>query len=172
MSINGSKMPIGYARELAGLISERMTNAGLAHTVCGSVRRGTKETVGDLDIVVGDLLKAEEVMRLFGASVQMPKPRKGKEPRQATAWYHGIQIGLYYGKPAEWGAMILTYTGNYLLNIKMRAIAKRQGMKLNQYGLYLNGEVIAGREEKQVFDALGLPWLEPSEREIEQWTKL
>jgi len=172
MSINGNRMPMAQARELADLISTALTVDGVLHLVCGSVRRGTKPDVGDLDIVVGDLEAANWALRKCGASVQMPKPRKGKEMRQATGWLQGIKIGLYFGKPDEWGAMILTYTGNFLLNIQMRAIAKRDGMKLNQYGLYLNGEVIAGKTEEQVFFALGLPFISPDQREMEHGQNL
>jgi DNA polymerase (family X) len=172
MSINGNRMPLAQARMLADRISTALTAAGVFHTVCGSLRRGTKPDVGDLDIVVSDLAGAVRVLDGMGAEAHLPQPRKGKNMRQAWAKIDGIKVGLYYGTPQEWGAMILTYTGNHLLNIKMRAIAKRQGLKLNQYGLYLNGEVIAGKDERQVFDALGLPWLEPNQREIEQWTKL
>jgi len=172
MSINGNRMPLEQARMLADRISTALTAEGVFHVVCGSLRRGTKPDVGDLDIVVSDLEGAARVLTRMGAESHLPQERKGKNRRQAWGQLEGIKVGLYYGTPQEWGAMILTYTGNHLLNIKMRAIAKRQGLKLNQYGLYLNGEVIAGKDEKQVFDALGLPWLEPNQREIKQWTKI
>lgn len=174
MSINGNRMPMEQAKGLVDEISSWLDSWGVLHKVCGSFRRGTKKDIGDLDIVVSNLQRAVDCFNSMGkgAEAHLPKPRKGKEMRQGWVQLDGIKVGLYFAKPQEWGAMVLTYTGNHLLNIKMRAIAKRQGLKLNQYGLYLNGEVIAGKDERQIFDALGFPWLEPSEREIKQWTKI
>jgi DNA polymerase lambda/DNA polymerase IV len=58
----------------------------------------------------------------------------------------------------------------------MRLLASRKGMRLNQRGLYkevmrgknrvkvTEGELLEGRDEKRIFELLGVKWREPSER--------
>ena len=62
----------------------------------------------------------------------------------------------------------LYFTGSYEFNERMRGIAKRQGYKLNEYGLYKlenNKErLIQIYSEKDVFDILGMNYLEPKDR--------
>ncbi len=65
-------------------------------------------------------------------------------------------------KKKKW-AMLLYSTGSKEFNIKMRAHAKKLGYKLNQEGLY-NKKEIAVKSEKDFFRILGLPYLEPPQR--------
>jgi DNA polymerase/3'-5' exonuclease PolX len=62
----------------------------------------------------------------------------------------------------------LYFTGSYEFNERMRGIAKRLGYKLNEYGLYkLDGDkenLIQIYSEKDVFDILGINYLEPHKR--------
>jgi DNA polymerase/3'-5' exonuclease PolX len=67
---------------------------------------------------------------------------------------------------------MLYFTGPYELNTKMRASAKKRGMLLNEYGLFLFdknknevGAPIKINSEKDVFTILGMDYLIPSERE-------
>ncbi|PSK55428.1 hypothetical protein B9Z65_2817 [Elsinoe australis] len=76
----------------------------------------------------------------------------------------------------ELGAALIYFTGNDIFNRSMRLLASRKGMRLNQRGLYRNvmrgkgrekvteGELVEGRDEKRIFEVLGVPWREPEER--------
>jgi DNA polymerase (family 10) len=46
-------------------------------------------------------------------------------------------------------------------------MASRRGWKINEYGLFResDGKRIAGREEEEIYSALGLPWIPPELRE-------
>jgi DNA polymerase/3'-5' exonuclease PolX len=60
----------------------------------------------------------------------------------------------------------LYFTGSYEFNERMRGIAKRDGYKLNEYGLYnlkLNKQIPI-YSEKDVFDVLSMKYLEPKDR--------
>jgi DNA polymerase (family 10) len=46
----------------------------------------------------------------------------------------------------------------------MRGIAKRQGYKLNEYGLYKGEREIQIYSERDAFDILGMKYLNPEER--------
>ncbi|KAL6869308.1 hypothetical protein ACO1O0_000632 [Amphichorda felina] len=76
----------------------------------------------------------------------------------------------------EMGAALLYFTGNDIFNRSMRLLASRKGMRLNQRGLYRDvlrgpnrakrteGELVEGRDEKRIFEILGVQWREPHER--------
>ncbi|KAL9056907.1 MAG: hypothetical protein Q9162_002678 [Coniocarpon cinnabarinum] len=77
----------------------------------------------------------------------------------------------------ELGAALLYFTGNDIFNRSMRLLARKKGMRLNQRGLYTDvvratnqqrttdGNQIAGRSERDIFEALGVPWRECTERD-------
>ena len=76
----------------------------------------------------------------------------------------------------ERGAALIYFTGNDIFNRIMRLLASRKGMRLNQRGLYRNvlrgaararvteGELVEGRDERRIFEPLGVQWREPHER--------
>ena len=41
----------------------------------------------------------------------------------------------------------------------------RQGLKINEYGVFRGEEQVAGRTEEEVYAAVGLPYIEPELRE-------
>ncbi|KAL4730583.1 hypothetical protein ACLX1H_002620 [Fusarium chlamydosporum] len=77
---------------------------------------------------------------------------------------------------SERGAALLYFTGNDIFNRSMRLLASKKGMRLNQRGLYndvmrgpqrvkvTEGELVEGRDERRIFDILGVKWREPHER--------
>ncbi|KAF0645681.1 hypothetical protein FPSE5266_06415 [Fusarium pseudograminearum] len=77
---------------------------------------------------------------------------------------------------SERGAALLYFTGNDIFNRSMRLLASKKGMRLNQRGLYKDvmrgpqrvkvteGELVEGRDERRIFDILGVKWREPHER--------
>ncbi|VUC36077.1 unnamed protein product [Clonostachys rosea] len=77
---------------------------------------------------------------------------------------------------SELGAALIYFTGNDIFNRSMRLLASKKGMRLNQRGLYKDvmrgfgrakvteGELVEGRDEKRIFEVLGVKWREPRER--------
>ncbi|CEI64287.1 hypothetical protein FVEN_g11089 [Fusarium venenatum] len=86
------------------------------------------------------------------------------------------RIDLLLVPGSERGAALLYFTGNDIFNRSMRLLASKKGMRLNQRGLYKDvmrgpqrvkiteGELIEGRDERRIFDILGVEWREPHER--------
>ncbi|RSL75542.1 hypothetical protein CEP51_010768 [Fusarium floridanum] len=76
----------------------------------------------------------------------------------------------------EIGAALLYFTGNDIFNRSIRLLASKKGMRLNQRGLYKDvmrgpqrvkvteGELVEGRDERRIFEILGVKWREPHER--------
>ncbi|KAK3900718.1 hypothetical protein C8A05DRAFT_17002 [Staphylotrichum tortipilum] len=95
----------------------------------------------------------------------------GEAPRQI--WR---RIDFLLVPESEYGAALIYFTGNDIFNRSMRLLASKKGMRLNQRGLYkevmrgknrikvTEGELMEGRDEKRIFELLGVKWREPWER--------
>lgn len=76
----------------------------------------------------------------------------------------------------EYGAALIYFTGNDIFNRSIRLLASKKGMRLNQRGLFKDvmrgparqkiteGDLVEGRNEKKIFEILGVKWREPSQR--------
>jgi len=62
---------------------------------------------------------------------------------------------------------MIYFTGSKAHNIRIREMAVRKGLKLNEYGLYeaKSGDLIVAETEEVVYERLGLPWIPPTLRE-------
>ncbi|KAF2869737.1 hypothetical protein BDV95DRAFT_596058 [Massariosphaeria phaeospora] len=86
------------------------------------------------------------------------------------------RLDLLLVPESEMGAALIYFTGNDIFNRSMRLLASKKGMRLNQRGLYRDvirgrnrerineGVLVEGRDEKKIFEVLGVPWREPEER--------
>ena len=133
--------------------------------LAGSLRR-MKETVGDLDILVSSD-KSDVVMQFFVDYPYVKDVLLQGSTKTSVVLDDGIQVDLRVVKPESYGAALQYFTGSKEHNVKLRSIAIRKGLKLSEYGVFKKktGEYIVGRSEKEVYAALGLPFIEPELRE-------
>jgi DNA polymerase (family X) len=127
--------------------------------IVGSIRR-KKPDPFDIDIVLipKDKEKIEKALEKKGTHLS------GGEHRTAYK-IEGIQVEIYFAQSQSWGAMMLTYTGSSGNNIGLRVIAKKQGLLLNQYGLFKHRVYIAGKTETSIYKALDRPLTKPEDRD-------
>jgi DNA polymerase (family 10) len=132
-------------------------------SVAGSVRR-MKETIGDVDI----LATSDQPAKVMDFFVRMPEVVKvwAKGPTKSSVRLReGLDCDLRVIKKESFGAALQYFTGNKDHNIVTRRLAQNQGLKLNEYGVFKGKKRIAGRTEKEVYQAIGLPYIEPELRE-------
>jgi DNA polymerase (family X) len=79
----------------------------------------------------------------------------------------GLQVDLRVVPIEAWGAAMIYFTGSKPHNVRIREMAVRKGLKLNEYGLFRveDEELIAAETEEAVYERLGLPYIEPTLRE-------
>ncbi len=129
----------------------------------GSLRR-RRETVGDLDI----LAVARDRTALTRSFVNHPRTAAilaEGTTRCAIRLENGLQVDLRIMENDDFGAALLYFTGSKAHNIALRRRARAMGLKVSEYGIFQNGERIAGRTEEECYRALGLPWIPPELRE-------
>ena len=133
----------------------------------GSYRRG-RETVGDLDI----LAVAKEsgpVMDCFSEYPDLASVLVRGDTKMSIRLESGLQVDLRVVPKESFGAALQYFTGSKDHNVVVRGLAKKQGLRVNEYGVYRDSddaqEVIAGATEEDVYKSLGLPLFAPETRE-------
>src|SRR5712691_6738935 len=132
----------------------------------GSIRRW-KETTGDIDILVATE-HPETVMAAFTALPLVRQVLSAGDTRSSIITVADVQIDLRVVPPQSIGAALQYFTGSKEHNVKLRAMAVRKGLKINEYGVYAvddGATSLAGRTEEEVYAAIGLPWIPPELRE-------
>ncbi|HTU74640.1 MAG TPA: DNA polymerase/3'-5' exonuclease PolX [Trebonia sp.] len=134
----------------------------------GSLRR-MRETIGDVDVLAtaegeGD---AGRLMTTFAERGEVVVSGPAKTSIRVPAGPSGqpFQVDLRVVKPEAYGAALQYFTGSKAHNVAVRQIAVRAGLKLSEYGLFREEELIASTTEQDVYGALGLQWVPPPLRE-------
>lgn len=132
-------------------------------SVVGSVRRGN-ETSGDLDILASGAEPG-----LADAFTRFPHVERilaNGGSKASVLIRGGFQADLRIVASEQRGAALQYFTGSKAHNIALRDRALERGWKLNEYGLFDENETsIAGATEQDIYQALGLAFIEPELRE-------
>jgi DNA polymerase (family X) len=161
------RRPLGRVRPLAGEIVGQLRETSPVDRieVAGSIRRW-KETVNDIDILATSR-RPERVMEAFVKLPQVSRVLMQGPTKSSIVTGEGIQVDLRVVEAGSFGAALQYFTGGKQHNIKLREMAVRAGLKINEYGVFREpGEKrIAGKTEEEVYKALGLPFIPPELRE-------
>ena len=136
--------------------------------VAGSLRRW-RETIGDVDLLVASSAAAP-IMDAFSRAPTVERVLAHGDTKSSVIVDRGLQIDLRVVPEAAWGAALLYFTGSKEHNVRLRGIALRKKLLLNEYGLYRVGEEkggspLASRTEEEIYAALGMDWIAPELRE-------
>ncbi|MGZ8631513.1 MAG: DNA polymerase/3'-5' exonuclease PolX [Actinomycetota bacterium] len=131
----------------------------------GSLRR-MAETIGDVDLLVA-AERPEAVMDAFVAFGVVNRVQAKGDTKSSIVTRTGLQVDLRVIPLEAWGAAMIYFTGSKPHNIRIREMAVRKGLKLNEYGLFRakSGRLLAAETEEEVYARLGLPFIEPTLRE-------
>ena len=101
----------------------------------------------------------------------LPKIKSYNDENYRPTWR---RIDFLLVPASELGGALIYFTGDDIFNRSMRLLASKKGMKLNQRGLYTNvlraaGDftkttLLEGKDERRIFEILGVKWREPHER--------
>ncbi|KAE8394303.1 hypothetical protein BDV23DRAFT_169637 [Aspergillus alliaceus] len=166
---------------------------GMQVIISGSYRRGAADS-GDIDLLITKPDATIEQIRTLMINVVVPKLFKqgflqaslAITSRADGSKWHGAslapgsqiwrRIDLLFVPGSEIGAALVYFTGNDIFNRSMRLLASKKGMRLNQRGLYTDvlrgpqrmklnpGRLLEGRDERRIFEILGVPWRPPEHR--------
>jgi DNA polymerase (family 10) len=148
----------------AGYVAHLKRVPGVKRVVVAGSYRRRKETVGDLDILV-TCEKGAPVVSSFVAFEDVSKVLSQGKTRCTVVLNSGLQVDLRVVPEVSYGAALYYFTGSKAHNVAVRGLAVKKGLKVNEYGIFKGERRVAGRTEQEVFDAVGLRYIEPELRE-------
>lgn len=156
---------LSEARPYAEALVARLKEAPGAAAVeaAGSYRR-RRETVGDLDILAVSA-RPRLVMERLASYEGVAKVLARGGTKMTARLKNGLQVDLRVVPEGSFGAALQYFTGSKAHSIELRARARERGLKLNEYGVFRGRRRVAGRDEREVYAALGLPLIAPELRE-------
>ncbi len=171
------RVPIGLALPLALRLAEDLREvAGVQRLeYAGSLRRG-KETIGDLDFVAATT-DPEALREAFVGRPEVSRVLAKGDTKCSVRLEAGgvvMQADLRLVPLAVFGAALLYFTCSKEHNVRLRELAVKKNLRLDEYGLFEGkderpqdrGEVpIAAATEEEIYRALGLHYVEPERRE-------
>lgn len=164
-AIDAADMVIAHLRGLSGI--DRIEPAG-------SVRRRA-ETIGDVDILVAVGERQAQLQTLarqilqafteapFVERVLASGDTKGSAVIQTETT--AVQVDVRVVPAGSFGSALQYFTGSKQHNVRLREIAVKAGLKLNEYGLFDRERQIAGSDEEGIYRKLGLDPIAPLLRE-------
>lgn len=138
-------------------------------SIAGSSRR-MKETIGDVDVLAAGKEKdLEKIIDYFMDLDYLSGPIEAKGETKVTTYLKGsgTQIDLRVVKPDEFGAALQYFTGSQSHNVKLRGLAKKMGLKINEYGVFKTSDdsKVAGITEEGVYESMNLQFVPPEIRQ-------
>ena len=168
-------------------------DATVQFTIGGSYRRGAADS-GDVDFIVTKPDVSIETLRTIILDRFIPKLFEKGYLKVGLATTDKVDGSKWHGAAAlpgtkvwrridfllvpwdEIGAALIYFTGNDIFNRSIRLLASKKGMRLNQRGLWKDvirgrnreritqGSLVEGKDEKKIFELLGVPWRPPQHR--------
>lgn len=151
------------ARSLVSQLRELLKTDKVA--AAGSLRR-MRETVGDIDILVCH----EDGQQAIEAFLSLPLAAKvlGRgETKASVLTDQGLQVDLRVVPAKSYGAALQYFTGSKEHNVRLREMARKQGLTISEYGVFRikGNRYLGGQQEDDIYRLLGLPWIPPELRE-------
>ena len=143
----------------------RAHSASHAVAIAGSARRRA-ETCKDIDLIA----TAEDPKALAQALVDHPLAALAGNPGTGGAritTHNGVSVDLRIVSPAEYGNLLQHFTGSAAHNIELRERAVKMGLSVSEHGITETetGDVERYATEAEVYERLGLRYIEPELRE-------
>lgn len=131
--------------------------------VAGSYRR-KKETIGDVDILIASS-KPKKIMDEFTSFEGVSRVWGKGKTKTSLRMEKGFNIDLRVVPLGSFGSALQYFTGSKEHNVALRRLAILKGYKLNEYGLFKEGVLKAGKDEAGIYKKLGLQFIPPELRE-------
>lgn len=136
--------------------------------VAGSIRR-RKETIGDVDILVAvEEGKAEDVLKAFTEMDSVIDVlAEGDTKSSVVIEDRNRQVDLRLVEEEVWGAALFYFTGSKEHNVHLRKMAKEEGYKISEYGLFNTDtdKKITAKTEKGIYRKMNMAYVPPEMRE-------
>ncbi|MFA4829483.1 MAG: DNA polymerase/3'-5' exonuclease PolX [Thermodesulfovibrionales bacterium] len=161
------RQPLGRVLPVAHEIIEHLEKATHIEkiNIAGSLRR-MKDTVKDIDILATSK-NPHAVMKAFVHLPHVKEVLMHGPTKSSIVTREGLQVDLRVVEDESYGAALAYFTGSKEHNIRLREMAVKKGLKLNEYGIFRgkDNKKLGGKDENDVYKILGLQYVPPEMRE-------
>jgi DNA polymerase (family 10) len=161
------RQPLGKVLPVANDILKHLKSKAPVEklSIAGSIRRW-KDTIKDIDV----LATSQDPKAVMNAFVHLPhvKDVLMHGPTKSSVIIHeGLQVDLRVVEEDCFGAALAYFTGSKAHNIRLREMAVKSGLKINEYGIFREKDEkkLGGEKEEDIYRILGLPYIPPELRE-------
>ncbi len=152
-----------YAQALGIRDTLREKVPGSSVEICGSVRR-RKEVIRDMDILAAGTDR-DALSLVFTTLAGIEEIYLTGETKTSVRLISGVDADLRIVEPHEFPFALMYFTGSKEHNVRLRGIARKLNMKLNEYGLFQGDAPVPADSEAEVYERLGLQYVPPELRE-------
>jgi DNA polymerase (family X) len=132
--------------------------------VGGSLRR-MKATIGDIDLLAS-AEDSKEVMQVFVNLPNVARVLSRGETKSSVEFKDGLRAQLWVYPPQRYGTALQYATGSKEHNVRLRELAQKQNLSLSDQAITkADGSEILCKDEREVYERLGLPWIPAELRE-------
>ncbi len=153
------------ARKVADKLTEEIKKIPVLVelSLAGSIRR-CREIVKDIDLVASSNEPGRLARRFTELSLVAEVIALG-DTKASVQLQEGINADLRVVEKDKFPYALHHFTGSKEHNTALRHRAKGMGLKINEYGLFRNDDLIVCKNETEFFGALGLSYIPPELRE-------
>ena len=152
-------------------VGEELLSALRAHEssdrveLAGSARRWT-DSVKDLDVIA----TASDPLALAQMAASLPLVEQAGTATKSGVklkTHSGLAVDIRIVAPDQFGNLLQHFTGSKEHNMALREMSVRQGLHVSEYGILddADGETHRCATEAEVYELLGLQYIEPELRE-------
>ncbi|MEK7238808.1 MAG: DNA polymerase/3'-5' exonuclease PolX, partial [Nitrospirota bacterium] len=161
------RFPIGRVLPIAEDILQKLKDAAPVKEIAlaGSLRRW-KDTIKDIDMLATSR-DPKKVMNVFTRLPHVKEVLMKGPTKSSIIARENIQVDLRVVEEDSFGAALAYFTGSKAHNIRLREMAVKKGLKINEYGVFdvKTNKKIGGKNEADIYKALGLLFIPPELRE-------
>jgi len=161
------RVRLGVAQDAVNRVVRSLTGEKgvISVTPAGSWRR-RRETIADIDVLV----ETDDPQAVIGRVQRLPWVEKasGGTTRTTVQMMHGPQVDLMTMAPGAAGTYLVHFTGSAEHNVRLREMARDKGWSLSEHGFTSLTDPNDKRTfatEQEVYEFLGLPFIDPALRE-------
>ena len=156
---------LGVALPLAEEIKKQVESIkGTEGTIIAGSLRRMRETIKDIDILtISD--DTEKTVKEFTKMPFVKEVLASGSTKGSVITKDGIQVDLRVVGPESYGGALLYFSGSKAHNVRLRGMAQKNGLRINEYGIFKGEKKLAGETEKEMYENLGLPLISPELRE-------
>lgn len=160
-----TRTPWSTAEQVVAPLLEHLREApGVGEVMAAGSYRRRRETVGDVDLLAASTA-GDAVVQRFVTHPAAGTVLAAGGTKASVRMHLGLQVDLRIVPPESFGAALHYFTGSKEHNIAVRTRGVKAGLRINEYGVYRGRQRVCGLTEREVFESVGLAYIEPELRE-------